>query len=293
MELIDEGLLHTYDKAIESYVGAKEEIGPAKAAIIALLNSYSSKMSDINLLIKNNRYASANIIIRTAFENEIYIRYILGRKNRQELRGNAYFYSDFQKLSDYLTHMDSTESFNATELIDSMNNSNNSDILGHFRNVNDYLNRLRQQFRSCFRFNGNENTKGLRFRTFNDSEPFQQCKIDKWKWYNDDNKTSNFRLLVTRLHYTDEYMALYSPTSDDVHSDGLRRSIKPNKDNHRLIISESYNPSMLIFFRGSVIDNIKLMQQSTDDLHVCSNLKHFREQAKNIYVANYRYGRKR
>ena len=108
MELIDEGLLHTYDKAIESYVGAKEEIGPAKAAIIALLNSYSSKMSDINLLIKNNRYASANIIIRTAFENEIYIRYILGRKNRQELRGNAYFYSDFQKLSDYLTHMDST-----------------------------------------------------------------------------------------------------------------------------------------------------------------------------------------
>ena len=32
MELIDEGLLHTYDKAIESYVGAKEEIGPAKAA---------------------------------------------------------------------------------------------------------------------------------------------------------------------------------------------------------------------------------------------------------------------
>ena len=73
MELIDEGLLHTYDKAIESYVGAKEEIGPAKAAIIALLNSYSSKMSDINLLIKNNRYASANIIIRTAFENEIYI----------------------------------------------------------------------------------------------------------------------------------------------------------------------------------------------------------------------------
>ena len=141
--------------------------------------------------------------------------------------------------------------------------------------------------------NGNENTNGLRFRTFNDSEPFQQCKIDKWKWYNDDNKTSNFRLLVTRLHYTDEYMALYSPTSDDVHSDGLRRSIKPNKDNHRLIISESYNPSMLIFFRGSVIDNIKLMQQSTDDLHVCSNLKHFREQAKNIYVANYRYGRKR
>ena len=44
MELIDEGLLHTYDKAIESYVGAKEEIGPAKAAIIALLNSYSSKI---------------------------------------------------------------------------------------------------------------------------------------------------------------------------------------------------------------------------------------------------------
>ena len=204
-------------------------------------------MSDINLLIKNNRYASANIIIRTAFENEISIRYILGRKNRPELRGNAYFYSDFQKLSDYLTHMDSTESFNATELIDSMNNSNNSDILGHFRNVNDYLNRFRQQFRSCFRFNGNENTKGLRFRTFNDSEPFQQCKIDKWKWYNDDNKTSNFRLLVTRLHYTDEYMALYSPTSD------VKASPSPYS---KRILSGKYWESSSLCFPSTTISKL-------------------------------------
>lgn len=63
MELIDEGLLNTYNVAFEKYVDTKEKIKPSKAAIIALLNSYVSKMSDINFLIKNKRYTSANIII--------------------------------------------------------------------------------------------------------------------------------------------------------------------------------------------------------------------------------------
>ncbi len=80
MELIDEGLLHTYDEAIEKYVDAKEKINTGKAAAIALLNSYSSKMNDINLLLQNYRYSSANIVMRTAFENEIYIRYIFERQ---------------------------------------------------------------------------------------------------------------------------------------------------------------------------------------------------------------------
>lgn len=289
MELIDEGLLHTYDEAIEKYVDAKEKISTGKAAAIVLLNSYLSKMSDINLLLRHHRYSSANIVMRTAFENEVYIRYIFERRNRLETRGTAYFYSDFQKLSDYLAHMDSTESFNSEDIINSINSSPHIKALGPFRNLTDYLNHFRQQFRKCFRFNGNENTKGLRFQTFNDSEPFQQCKIDKWKWYNDDNKTPNFRSLVMRLHYSDEYMALYSPTSDAIHSDGLRSSLDVKK--HRITITEQYDPAMLTFFRASVIDNIKYMQQSTNDLQSVTKLKHLREQARNIYVANYLYGR--
>ena len=289
MDLIDEGLLHTYDEAMEKYVNTKEKIGTGKAAAIALLNSYLSKMSDINLLLRNNRYTSANIVMRAAFENEIYIRHIFERRNRQEIRGTAYFYSDFQKLSDYLAHMDSTESFSSEDIINSINSSPRIKALGRFRSLNDYLNYFRQHFRECFRFNGNENTKGLRFRTFNDSEPFQKCNIDKWKWYNDDKKTSNFRSLVMRLHCSDEYMVLYSPTSNAIHSDGLRTSLDVTK--YSITITEKYAPAMLTFFRASVIDNIKYMQQATDDLQAVAKLKHLREQALNIYVANYRFDR--
>lgn len=92
-----------------------------------------------------------------------------------------------------------------------------------------------------------------------------------------------------RLHYSDEYMALYSPTSDAIHSDGLRSSLDVKK--HRITITEQYDPAMLTFFRASVIDNIKYMQQSTNDLQSVTKLKHLREQARNIYVANYLYGR--
>ena len=288
MELIDEGLLNTYNRALERYVNTKEKIKPSKAAIIALLNSYASKMSDVNFLIKNKRYASANIIMRTAFENEIYIRYIFERNGRRDTRATAYFYSDFQKLSDYLAHLDSTDNFNSKELIDSMNNAEKN-VLGKFSSVNEYLNHFRQNFRKCFRFNGNEKTKGLNFRLFNDTEPFQQCKIDRWKWYNDDKSTSNFRSLVLRLKYADEYMALYSPTSDAIHSDGLRTSLQITP--HELSITEKFEPSMLTFFRGSILENIKYMQRSTNDLQAINQLKKLYKQGQNIFVANYMYNR--
>lgn len=276
MELIDEGLLHTYDEAIEKYVDAKEKINTGKAAAIALLNSYSSKMNDINLLLRNYRYSSANIVMRTAFENEIYIRYIFERQNRRETRGTAYFYSDFQKLSDYLAHMDSTESFNSEDIINSINNSPHIKALGPFRNLNDYLNHFRQHFRECFRFNGNENTKGLRFRIFSESEPFQQCKIDKWKWYNDDKKTPNFRSLVMRLHCSDEYMALYSPTSDAIHSDGLRSSLDVKK--HSITITEQYEPAMLTFLEPALLiilntcNNLLMIYKQSNNLNTFENL---------------------
>lgn len=262
--LIDDGMLNQYDKAVNLYIQDSVKTDTSKGAVVSLLNALSSRMNDINLLIKNHSYDSAKALMRVAFENQVYIDYIMSIPSRRKNRGKAYFYSDFQKLSYYLAFMDQTTIATSESLIRDINTSNNASILGHFSSVNDYLNHFREEFRSCFVFTGNENKRGLRFRAFTDDEPFQRCKIDSWKWYNDDGKTSDFRSLVLKLDIADEYMALYAPTSDSIHSDGLRRNldIKPKE----VAFVESFNPSFLACFRLSILKDIKILAKATHSL---------------------------
>lgn len=89
--LIDNALLEKFDHALDIYIDDDVETGIAKAAITALLTSYSSRMHDINFLLKNRRANSANVLMRVAFETYVYLKYIFEHNNRITTRAKAYY----------------------------------------------------------------------------------------------------------------------------------------------------------------------------------------------------------
>lgn len=282
--IIDNGLLKLFDNAVEDYVNDDVKITTYKSAIMALLNGYSSRMHDINLLIKSHRLDSAKILTRTAFENNVYLQYIFERPNRVEDRGNAYFYSDFQKFAFYLTFIDQAPSFSKAEIINGLNNSNNPETLGHCKNINEYLNYKREKFSNCFNYLG-KCTKGLTFEILHENDDFKPCKIDHWKWYNSDGHTNNFRDLITKLNLLDQYTALYLPTSDSVHSDGLNHNIK--YEPQQITVVESFDPTLLTFFKGNIIRYIKMLGKYIHNPRLKHDVSVLHQKARLIYIANH------
>lgn len=280
-QLIDNALLEQLDDAIELYIDDDIQLDIPKAAIISLLVSYYSRMDDINFLIKNHRLNSAKVLMRVAFETYVYLKYIFEKKNRTENRAKAYYFHDFQKFSYYLQHLDQTSIANTSELIADLNNSKNKKVLGPHKNVNDYFNNMRSKFRQCFVI---ENKK-LDFQLLKDSDKFKKCKIDSWKWYNDDGKTRDFYHLVNRLSLIDEYAALYAPTSDNIHSDGLQHQLKFSK--YQVTVQESFDPNTLVFFRGSILELIQILEKHIHSTNNRRKVSQELQKARTIYLVNH------
>ncbi len=278
-KLIDVALLKKFDDAIGIYINDSAMIDTDKTAIIALLTNYLSRMKDINFLLQNKRANSANVLMRVAFETYVYLKYIFEKYNRMSTRANAYYYHNFQKLSDMLNHIDQTNISTSKDMIDDINNHPRA--LGHYQNLNDYFNDKRERFRTCF----NINNKSLNFTKLSTNDTFHSCPIDQWKWYNDNGKTSSFLKLVIRLGLLDEYAALYSPTSNNIHSDSLQNQLKMSP--HSLTIFESYDPNMLVCFRASIIEFLPILKKITVDNDKKRQIERLYNSACFIYRTNY------
>lgn len=280
-QLIDNALLEQLDETIELYIDDDVQLDESKAAIISLLVSYYSRMDDINFLIQNHRLNSAKALMRVAFETYVYLKYIFEKNNRMENRAKAYYFHDFQKFSYYLQHLDQTSIANSDELIADINNSQNKKVLGPHKNVNDYFNDMRTRFRKCFVIED----KKLAFQLLKDSDKFKKCKIDSWKWYNDDGNTRDFLHLATRLKLIDEYAALYAPTSDNIHSDGLQHQLKFSRN--QITVQESFDPHILVFFRGSILELIQILEKHIHSPRNRREVTQRFQKARTIYLINH------
>lgn len=280
-QIIDNALLKQLDEAIKLYIDDDIQCDESKVAVISLLVSYHSRMNDINFLINNHRLNSANVLMRVAFETYVYLKYIFEKNNRMKNRAKAYYFHDFQKFSYYLQHLDQTSITTTDELIADLNKSKNKKVLGPHKNVNNYFNDMRAKFRKCFVIKDQK----LDFQLLKDSDKFKKCKIDSWKWYNDDGKTLDFLHLVTRLNLIDEYAAIYAPTSDDIHSDGLQHQLQFSRN--QITVQESFDPLTLVFFRGSILELIqtlgKYIHSSQNRRKVTQRL----QKARTIYLARH------
>lgn len=280
-KFIDNALLEQFNDSISLYVDDDDvKIDEVKAAIIALLTNYHSRMEDINFLIKAHRLNSANVLIRVAFETSVYLKYIFEKNSRIKSRAKAYYFHDFQKLSYYLQNLDKTNIVKSIDIIDDMNNKIEAQVLGPYKSVNSYFNGMRSKFKNCFAI---EN-KNLSFKLLKDNDEFTKSKIDSWKWYNDDGNTDTFLKLVCRLNLLDEYAALYAPTSDNIHSDGLQHQLKFSQ--HQIIVQESLDTPLLVYFNSSILEFIKILgkhiHNSNKRLEISKNLK----RARAIYSIN-------
>ena len=281
---IDKAMLSAFEKSIKYYVEGKAKIGLAEVAQIALVTRFFNLLNDINLLLERKRFTSGYALMRTAFEIQVYLSYIFQDSRYRDRRSKAYFYSDYQKFVYYLKHADETSFMDRDEMLHQINT--NKSELGKYESVNDYFNTYRKNFKSCLT-SQKDPDPGLEYQNLSANDEFKEFKIDKRKWYNDDGKTSNFLALVQRLGLVDEYAALYVPTSDSVHSDGLRRNLTIEEG--ELAFVELFEPSKLAFFRGNILKTIEFLEKATADNTMRRKIKHERKIAGNAFLINYNH----
>lgn len=229
--------------------------GPDKISIdnkvlIFLLTEYLEKLEDANTLLGKRRYTSANILLRTAYENSIFIDYIFNDESKAVLRSRAYYYSHYQKDLYYYMYIGKTSLMSQSgvrKLFEKAENEN-------FKSFNDYLNKSRTKYKSCFP----KLKDNLDFPVLKEKDEPKFEKIDRLVWYNENNRRGTFLLLVsymqkcikgelTKYYYINPYFLIYKENSDDVHSQNITSRLRMDKK--ELKIGQSWNPfSQLVYF---------------------------------------------
>lgn len=278
---IESNLINPYKKTLDLY-GTHAQDSIKKRVILGLSLSLLSRMTDINLLIKNNRRGGAQAIMRVAFETQTYIIYLFKDSKKLDQRCQAYHYSRYQKFMYYLTNMQYVSLGSRDKLIADCIKDHYFSPIDENNNLSWYLNYHRDNFRKALPIKGNGKKNKLKYEHVSKSTVFQSYDIDHWKWYNDDNTTDTFLNLIKSLNILTQYAALYSPTSDVVHSDNVLSNFQT--ENEQLIYAESFDPSMLVFFRGEILKNIRRIRSLLPNFS--NEITQYYHEAQLAYIAN-------
>lgn len=282
-KVIESNLLNPYKKTLELY-GTYGNDSIKKRVILGLSLSLLSRMNDINLLIENNSLDSVQALMRIAFETQIYIIYLFKDLNKLSQRCDAYYYSSYQKFLYYLTHMQDLSLGSKDDLITKCINDHFFSLNDENNNLAWYLNHFRDSFRNSIPIKGNGKKNSLFYEHISETNALQKTyKIDHREWYNDDDKKSSFLALVKSLKLLTQYAALYTPTSDIVHSDNILNHFQLEKS--ELIYSESFDPSMLVFFRGGILKNIRRIRSILPDFH--DEITQYYHDAQQAFISNH------
>lgn len=279
--LIEQNLLQPYKSAIDFY-GKTAQDNIQKRVVLGLSLSLYSRMCDINKLIEDNSLDSAQVLMRVAFENQVYIIYLFKNSKKLEQRCNAYFYSSYQKYAYYLTNINRTSLGTQKSLIQDSIKTHSFSADNDKNTLASYLNFYRSKFRKSIPIPRQNEPKGLSYTKLSSTDNFEPCNIDHWKWYNENNKTPTFFSLVKSLKFLDPYAALYSPTSDIVHSDEIPNHL--HVINNELVFSETMEPKMLVFFRASILKDIRRLRSITEDKN---QITQYLNNAYQAYRSNY------
>lgn len=275
--LIEKNLLQPYKKTIDLYgQSAKDSI--QKRVILGFFCSLYSRMCDINILIENKSFDSAQILMRVAFETQIYIIYLFKHSNELERKCNAYYYSSYQKYAYTLSQINKTSIETQSSIIQHSIKTHAFSADERKNNLASYLNFHRRKFRESIPVHSPK----LSYEEMGPKDHFKSYPIDNRKWYNDDGKTKTFLNLVQSLKVLNQYAALYSPTSDIVHSDSISNHFQAI--NNELVFAETMDPLMLVFFRKSILDNIRRLRSLLDDK---SQVNEYLNNARQAYLSNH------
>jgi len=171
------------------------------AIILGLLENIINHSKTIIILIENKHQSSLDTIMRTLFENYVYLLFILKRET--ELRSKSYAYSNkirelnlYRKLSE-----DSLEG----------------------KKLRDFIKADKEKLDEIF----------LSKRDFNYMERIENTyfseigmKRNEQKWYNFNDGTNNFKKLCSNLGLSVEYDLIYSLLSTETHAKDAIKNFK-------------------------------------------------------------------
>lgn len=233
--LISSQYIKYLSESIQLYVysldSAPNEIKIEDRVIVLFLTEYIERLEDANFLLKNKRYTSAQILLRSAYEITIYIDYLFSDPEKIEMRAKAYYFSSYQKSFQYYNHMNETTLMTQEHVKELFKKEK---IAGkQYSSFNDYLNKNRSAYKACF---PSEMQKMLNFSILKDSDKPVLERIDKINWYNENNKRPTFTSLVIYMqkciknkgYYANAFFEIYKKNSEDVHSENFEEKFRMN-----------------------------------------------------------------
>jgi Family of unknown function (DUF5677) len=235
----------------------EKEFGITDAVVLGLLENLINHSKSIVILLENKHYSSLDTILRTVFENYVYLTFIL--KKDTDKRAKSYAYSTRLKeisLFNSLTE-DSIEGNNMRKFISVSKNKLSSDLSDKMDQV--YQNEIKNIYL---------NDIGMK-------------RVEQ-KWYNLDNKTNNFKKLCSSLGLSEKYELIYSMLSSEIHAkDAIRNFLF--EENKVGIVNKVKEFDLYSSLSGLyLLESVKLVYQYYG---LKKELKNF-----NILVAlNYRY----
>ncbi|TYS58089.1 hypothetical protein FZC74_13930 [Sutcliffiella horikoshii] len=164
----------------------------ADAVILGLLENLINHSKSILILVENKQYSSIDSILRTIFENYVFLSFVL-QKNTS-IRAKAYLYS---------TKIKEKHFFNCL-IEDTLNGYK----LRSFLNVN--KEDLKRQFSENF------NVEKVREIEEKYISEIGMRRVEQ-KWYNFDGNTKTFKKLCSNLNFSMEYELIYSILSTETH----------------------------------------------------------------------------
>jgi Family of unknown function (DUF5677) len=193
------------DKVITQLIKKEEEFDYDDAVILGLLENLINHSKSMIILLENKHYSSLDTILRTIFENYVYMLFIMEKDTY--LRAKSYFYSTKIKelnLLDKLTE-DSLDGHKLRKFIgvpkNEIVNTFSSGIDKDYKEeiINLYLNEIGMEWKDQ-------------------------------KWYNFDGKTKNFKCLCSKLNLSAEYELIYSTLSIETHAKDAIQNFLIQKD---------------------------------------------------------------
>jgi hypothetical protein len=185
-----------YDKVIDEYF--QKRVGEVEfdyddAVILGLLENLINHTKTLILLIEKEHYASIDTVLRTFFENYVYLQFVLEKDT--DLRAKSYFYS---------TKMKEMNIFNSiTE--ESLSGNKLRKFLGVEKE--DIINKFSKQFNS----EKISSISKLYLVELGMQRPEQ-------KWFNINGKFKSLKDVCASLELTVEYNLIYSTLSTETHA---------------------------------------------------------------------------
>jgi hypothetical protein len=238
MKLLNK-LCNEVDKVFENVITNHFQLGSREfsfpdAVILGLLENLNNHSKTLLILLEKKHYASLDTVLRTIFENYVYLLYVLEKDTLE--RSKAYAYSN--KIKEiHLFNMLTEDSLYGNQL---------RKFLGVTKeNIeNKFLPYLNEKYKKEITDVYIEELKMIR---------------TEQKWYNFNGKTNNFKKLCREMNLSKQYDLIYSFLSTETHAKDAIKNFSFEEGFIGLLYKKNENKLHIFLSELFVLESIRLV----------------------------------